>query len=166
MLAERGPNELSVRDVAARANVNHGLVHRHFGTKLGFVRAIVEDLSQHLHTARQEADLASTMELVSASPYFRVLSRCLLDGLDMRSIQTAFPLMHQLRREFEQLHEAGELRHDASVTLLLAMTVALGMGWALFEPFLMSSMGDHQCERQRLRLQAMDLWRKILAQAA
>jgi hypothetical protein len=27
-------------------------------------------------------------------------------------------------------------------------------------------MGDHQCERQRLRLQAMDLWRKMLAQAA
>src|SRR3954453_6082672 len=33
LVAERGPDGFSVRDIAARAGVNHALVHRHFGTK-------------------------------------------------------------------------------------------------------------------------------------
>ena len=33
LVAERGPDGFSVREVATRAGVNHALVHRHFGTK-------------------------------------------------------------------------------------------------------------------------------------
>src|SRR5262249_27423330 len=33
LFAERGPAATSIRDIAARSRVNHGLIHRHFGSK-------------------------------------------------------------------------------------------------------------------------------------
>src|SRR5271157_1434984 len=33
LFAEKGPAATSIREVAARAGVNHGLLHRHFGRK-------------------------------------------------------------------------------------------------------------------------------------
>lgn len=42
LVAERGPDGFSVRDVAARAEVNHALVHRHFGTKADVLQEVLE----------------------------------------------------------------------------------------------------------------------------
>jgi AcrR family transcriptional regulator len=42
LVAERGPDGFSVRDVAARADVNHALVHRHFGTKAEVLQEVLE----------------------------------------------------------------------------------------------------------------------------
>ena len=33
LFAERGPAATSIRDIASRSKVNHGLIHRHFGNK-------------------------------------------------------------------------------------------------------------------------------------
>ena len=41
LVAERGPDGFSVRDVAARADVNHALVHRHFGTKADVLEEVL-----------------------------------------------------------------------------------------------------------------------------
>lgn len=44
LFAERGPAATSIRDIAARAGVNHGLVFRHFGTKEQLVGAVLDHL--------------------------------------------------------------------------------------------------------------------------
>ena len=44
LFAERGPAATSIRDIAARSKVNHGLVFRHFGTKDQLVGAVLENL--------------------------------------------------------------------------------------------------------------------------
>ena len=48
MFAERGPAAASIRDIAARAHVNHGLVFRHFGTKEQLVAAVLDHLAANL----------------------------------------------------------------------------------------------------------------------
>ena len=48
LFAERGLAATSVRDIAARSRVNHGLIHRHFGSKDGLVAAVLDHLGQHL----------------------------------------------------------------------------------------------------------------------
>ena len=42
LFAERGPSAVSVRDIASLAGVNHGLIHRHFGSKEGLLRETLE----------------------------------------------------------------------------------------------------------------------------
>jgi hypothetical protein len=48
LFAERGPAATSIRDIAARSRVNHGLIHRHFGGKDALVGAVLDHLGQHL----------------------------------------------------------------------------------------------------------------------
>ena len=51
LIAERGTRSVTLRDIARKANVNHGLIVRHFGTKekliesvgLGLVSSIIEE---------------------------------------------------------------------------------------------------------------------------
>ena len=54
LFAERGPAATSIRDVAKRAAVNHGLIHRHFGSKERLVGAVLAYLGPYL------ADLLAT----------------------------------------------------------------------------------------------------------
>jgi len=48
LFAERGPAATSIRDIAARSKVNHGLVFRHFGTKDRLVGAVLDHLGTDL----------------------------------------------------------------------------------------------------------------------
>ncbi len=41
LVAESGPDGFSVREIAARAGVNHALVHRHFGTKADVLEQVL-----------------------------------------------------------------------------------------------------------------------------
>ena len=53
MLAESGPRSMSVRKVAARAEVNHGQVHHYFGGKQGLIEAAMAQMSEeHYENAR------------------------------------------------------------------------------------------------------------------
>ena len=49
LFAEKGPAATSVRDIAARSGVNHGLVYRHFGAKEQLVGAVLDYLSRVLN---------------------------------------------------------------------------------------------------------------------
>ena len=66
LFAERGPSATSIRDVAARAKVNHGLVHRHFGSKEKLVGAVLDHLAAELNTlldaGAPEADIDRALD--------------------------------------------------------------------------------------------------------
>lgn len=53
LFRERAPGRVTVREIAAAAGVNHGLVHRHFGGKPGLVREVMRRvLRETASTAR------------------------------------------------------------------------------------------------------------------
>src|ERR1700684_146216 len=60
LFAERPPSRVTIRDVAARAGVNHSLVHRHYGTKDTLRRAVMQlgssDYSKHIDELTDPAD--------------------------------------------------------------------------------------------------------------
>jgi len=83
LLAERSPRDVTVRDIADRARVNHALVHRHFGTKDELVRSVLraESASIAEHAAGRSPDAANLMAMLEAHPaYFRALARAVLDS--------------------------------------------------------------------------------------
>ena len=51
LFAEKGPAAVSVRDIAREAGVNHGLVHRHFGSKAGLLHDLMTTLSADIADA-------------------------------------------------------------------------------------------------------------------
>ena len=149
LFAERGPAATSIRDIAARSKVNHGLVFRHFGTKEKLVGAVLDHLSTATTTARQHG--ASDAEVEQAMErHLRVIARTLLDGYPVGQLQTHFPGMSQLL-EAARPH----FPDDRSARLAVANAAALQFGWRLFEPFLRASTGLDDLSDDELRQSVM-----------
>lgn len=86
LFAERPPSRVTIRDVAARAGVNHSLVHRHYGTKDNLLRAVMQlgssDYSKHIDelTDPAEAFRAGFAFAAAGDPVAAATARALLDG--------------------------------------------------------------------------------------
>src|SRR5699024_1009968 len=89
LFAERGPAATSIRDIAARSRVNHGLVFRHFGTKDQLVGAVLNHLGMTTTTLLQTAPTADVERAFDR--HMRVMARTLLDGYPAGQLQTQFP---------------------------------------------------------------------------
>jgi AcrR family transcriptional regulator len=135
LFAERGPAATSIRDIAARSSVNHGLIHRHFGSKDGLVGAVLDYLGQHLSgLLAAKADGSAIGAAVDRQ--LRVIARASLDGYAIGELQSRFPTMELLLDSVRERH-ATEL----GARLAAAHTIALQLGWILFGDFLRASTG-------------------------
>lgn len=150
----------SLRDIAADAGVNLGLVHRHFGSKDAVVRAAFSEAAEH---GRQEVASAETFaegarRLLSRAAsgddtYARMLALLLLDARNDLAVQDEFPTIARL-----QVLAGGEQR---PLVLLLFLSV---LGWPVFGPHLSGALGYPLAEDAQRDLQAL-LERLIAAKA-
>jgi AcrR family transcriptional regulator len=135
LFAERGPAATSIRDIATRSRVNHGLVYRHFGTKERLVGAVLDHLGESLTALLDDGAPADEIEK-AMDRHMRVMARALLDGYPVGQLQSHFPNVAMLvDRVVPRFDDEQEGR------LAAANAVALQMGWRLFEPFLRSATG-------------------------
>lgn len=147
LLSERGINEVSVRDIARHAGVNHGLVHRHFGSKMGLIKAVYDRLLDDLRAAATEFPEGSGLfpYLFQASRKQRHLQRirmyALLEGYSLREIQSEFPIADRMLASFRRAEATGRLASGLSPELATAAMLAASMGWLMFEPFLIEAAG-------------------------
>ena len=140
LFAERGLAATSIRDIAARSRVNHGLIHRHFGSKDGLVAAVLEYLGDHL--AELIADKADGGKVADAvDRQLRVLAYASLDGYPVGELQGRFPNMGVLIDAVRPQHPS-----ELSARLAAAHTIALQLGWVLFGDFLRASTGLEDLE--------------------
>ena len=137
LFAARGSAAVSVRDIAKRVRVNHGLVHRHFGSKetlkLQVMKRLVDRVNRDV-TDGSDQDLSfllrQTLKATGGhDAYFRILARALLDGEDVSTIQTRFPVARML---VQAAQTAGVERPKEFV----ARKMAAGLGWLIFEPYI------------------------------
>ena len=135
LFAERGLAATSIRDIAARSRVNHGLIHRHFGSKDELVGAVLDYLGGHL--AELLADDAEGSRIAEAvDRQLRVLAYASLDGYPIGELQSRFPTMGVLLDTVRPRHPT-----ELSARLAAAHTIALQLGWCLFGDFLRASTG-------------------------
>lgn len=135
LFAERGPAATSIRDIAARSNVNHGLVFRHFGAKEQLVGAVLEHLGTSLADLRHSGAPAAVVER-AVDRQLRVVARSLLDGYPVGQLQKRFPNVSELLDHVRLGHDS-----ETSARLAVANAMALRLGWRLFEPLLRSATG-------------------------
>ena len=164
LFATSGPADVSLRAIARAAGVNHGLVHRHFGTRDALVDRLLERIAAEW-TAEVQASgdfdgaidsiLGSPAEaLESASTWLRLLAWSLLTDPPGRSgeAQRRYATLDLLPGMLED-REPG----DATVTTAAAL--ALVFGWRFFHPYIRAALhleGEsfetlHEAIRQSLR---------------
>lgn len=134
LLAEHGPREMTIRKVAARAGVNHALIHRHYGTKDALIRAVVTEQSRQLGeraAALPRADAAAMLRLLQDYPaYWRVLARITLDEPSLlagRQLPAATAGLALL---------AGGTTADDDTRVAAAVAASTALGWLVFGPHL------------------------------
>jgi len=146
LFAERASGHVTVRDIAARADVNPALVHRYFGTKQNLMGAALEEAQLHVVT---QIDLmpdvvqgASTVfhAALQEREFVAFLARALLDGV-LSDLSAGNPAMRRLVERFEaEGEERGTRgRHDPHV--VVACLTSLTMGYALFGQFIRRGAG-------------------------
>lgn len=144
LVAERGPDGFSVRDIAARAGINHALVHRHFGTKAdvleqtlaaeaeAVVSAIVGSGLPTSGTAGADV-VAELLDLLADRPtYWRTLVHAVLD-----SPEAAVPGTASTTELFSSLwrnNDPGNAVHTSVAGLSV-------LGWLIFGEFMTDATG-------------------------
>jgi AcrR family transcriptional regulator len=155
LFAVRGPAATSIREVAARSGVNHGLVYRHFGTKEDLVSAVLDHVSDRFNDAVASGSDRADLE---AERQWRVLARAILDGYPVGRLQHRFPFVVQLMEEARR-----STGNDTAARLAAGHVVALELGWRLFEPFLRSATGLEDLDPDALWRATSDLSRRVLS---
>lgn len=147
LFAERGPDAVTVREVADRAGVNHALIHRHYGTKEELVRVVIAGAIDRLAgVARGTANTGEDLRGVIAGtrreePAIRLLAWAILVGYPIESVWPDYPAFHRVQSvlaDEQALTEGGD-REDPRITV--ATAAAMLLGWILFTPFLDRAAG-------------------------
>ena len=145
LFAERGPAATSIRDIAARSKVNHGLVFRHFGTKEQLVGAVLDHLGANLTDLLRSDAPADVLER-ALDRQMRVMARTVLDGYPAAQLQKRFPNVADLLDRVQSIHD-----NETSARLAVANALALQFGWRLFAPILRSATGIDELTDAELR---------------
>lgn len=146
LIRHQSLSEISVRDVAAEAGVNHGLVHRHFGSRENLVRAATAQVAEALHRAPPDGSglAASTFRALAQRPeVVRVLASACLDGR-AQLLQAASPSPERLEEIVASVRAAmGDLglAWQPDPQVLNAYVVSSILGWWLFRPALAEGFG-------------------------
>lgn len=162
LVAERGPDGFSVRDIAGRAGVNHALVHRHFGTKAGVLEQVLAAEAEAVVAAVVESGLptsgqapgevvARLLDVLAARPtYWRALVQAVLDAPEAATPGTA-----STTELFSGLWRGG----DAGSADATAAAASMVLGWLLFGEFLAETTGaDPDAVRRRVADQVSALF--------
>ena len=167
LLAEVGPNGMSVRTVAAKAGVNHGLVHHYFGGKQGLVEASARQLAlEHLQHAHERADGALVpppLTLGEDAQYLRTMVRLVLDGhleTAVREIVEGYSIPGEIQQRIASRFPDGQAPPE--VKARLAVTFAMEMGWAALEPLVLKMADVGESEMEDVRTSARALARRFI----
>jgi AcrR family transcriptional regulator len=157
LFAEKGPAATSIREVAARAGVNHGLLHRHFGSKSQLLAATLQQLADSAAALR--ASDAAPAEIEAAYEFqARVMVRSMLDGFPVEELQQRFPGMEAFLKQVQADHS-----DDRTARLLAAHGMALQIGWGLMGPTLRVAFGLQDLDDTAIRTAVAEQIAHIIA---
>lgn len=161
LFAQRGPAAVGVREIARYAQVNHGLIHRHFGSKHGLLQAVLGHLASEIARNVGEASpdealgglVGSVLGATSKQgAWLRIMAWAILDGVDIGEIQGQFPMAERMVAA-ARANAQGPLDPEARVTLIMSA----GLGMMLFGPFLQRATGQDDLQWARSRKQILTL---------
>ena len=161
LFIERGPSNVTVRDIAARAGVSHTLVHAYLGTKEDVLIAVVTRGDQAIKESAEGLpglrDAARSMlgELRHSQPqHLRTVASIALSDVPYGRLGAAFPSIAALREradlEFGRTDVGRSRRLEIAPNFLIAALVALAVGWGSVEDYLIPAAGLEDLDREAI----------------
>jgi TetR/AcrR family transcriptional regulator, repressor for neighboring sulfatase len=167
LFAEKGIEAVSTREIAAKAHVNSGLVHRHFGNKEALLREVLENMTAQISALDPDGEeSAILMRFFQAvrerETYWKLLARTMLDGQPIDYVQGTFPTIGFATEVIRELQSRGKGPTDFDPRAVAALVTAMAFGWLVFEPWLIAASGYHEDEKTVAGREAIRLVKYIL----
>jgi len=170
LLAKHSPTEISLRQIATAANVNHSLIHRYFRTKESVILAVHDRIIDKLGQQFSDIDtldgnIEKLFKINAENPSRRILlARAMLDGADPQLIRHHFPTVYHLIELLRKKKAEAKTPTKFEAETLAAFFVASVMGWFLYEPFLLASTGLDKQNKDKVHRQVIEILEKMAEQ--
>jgi len=137
-----GPNQLSIRDIADHAGVNHAQIHHYFGGKQGLLESTYKQLAfehmEQLERRNVNPDNLGEEPLSDITDnYFRAIIRAVLDKkMDLVRIQVdaGYSMSRKTLAELTKL--SGLKKPTAEIKAAVALVMALEFGYASMKDYI------------------------------
>jgi AcrR family transcriptional regulator len=137
-----GPNQLSIRDIADHAGVNHAQIHHYFGGKQGLLESTYKQLAfehmEQLERRNVNPDNLGEEPLSDITDnYFRAIIRAVLDDkMDLVRIQVdaGYSMSKKTLKELTKL--SGLKKPTAEIKAAVALVMALEFGFASMKDYI------------------------------
>ena len=155
LFVERGPAAVSLRDVARRASVNHGLIHHYIGSRDDLLELVFTRATERARAAVVDlddpADALDALRSLSGSSdsYARLLAWALLEGHD--------PAQFHGRSAALEAIAQGSGRDTRALRVALAASMVQTLGWKLFGEYALLAAGLDDEDASSVRT-SMDEW--------
>jgi TetR/AcrR family transcriptional regulator, repressor for neighboring sulfatase len=175
LMAERSPSEVSLREIAERAGVNYGMIHRHYGTKERLLVEIFQLFTDYgADHIRASATIDEAIErtfTIDAGGFARILAWVALDGVAPERTFADTSGMAVFQSLIEQRWAAGDgppaarpERFDPRVVssvVMLLITV-----WEFYAPYMqqVDDFGDR--DLADVKVEVLELLRTLVAATA
>jgi AcrR family transcriptional regulator len=158
LFTSKGVGSVSLRDIAASANVQVALISRYLGTRDDLIDAVMADLADQVAKDVVERPLEQqSFEPDSAlGRWTRLLAYFTVTGRDVSRVAERNPV----RALAQVAHDAYGL-DDQAARLRGAQVVASALGWRLLEPYLVAAGGLEDVPLASLHDALTDLHRRI-----
>ncbi len=168
LFAGRGVAAVSVRDIAAEAGVNHGLIHRHFGSKENLRLAVQDRLMEKInesigeYSSYREGLVRGVRAIEENEEFWKVLARTFLDGPFEGDVQSAFPFMSNMVELLSEEQKKGTVRDSIDPRILVAGGIALVFGLFVFENYIIPATGLEKEEYGDIKNTIITTWLSIV----
>jgi AcrR family transcriptional regulator len=154
LFRERSPADVTLREIAAEAGVNHSLLYRYFRTKEAILASVfynvVGDIRANFIEAPEgRAALREVQYLHDAPGYARALAWAILEGTNLDLLFTNPDTGGEEHEPPMSKAPLKKPRRDADIDsrVVVASFLVLAMGWDLYEPYLLRITGMESVDK-------------------
>ena len=146
LIAERGPSNVSLREIAEAAGVNFGLVYQYLGTREELLREVYQAAAKRSAVQLEQIDdLADAVGALMSAPgtsIGRIMAWAVLEGGYPADVLGPSPALVHVAKLIGG-HAAGEPVESPGDDdrLLAAFLLVATMAWRLFSPIGLTSAG-------------------------
>ncbi|HQV58148.1 MAG TPA: helix-turn-helix domain-containing protein [Ilumatobacteraceae bacterium] len=158
LMAERGPSNVPLRDVAEAAGVNFGLIYRYLGTKEDLLRAVYQRVSQRsagqMEAVDDLADAVASIVTTGDSGIGRTMAWAALEGdypADVFGQSAALDHIALLAARQRGTDVVGE-----DDRLLAGFLLMFALSWRLFSAIGLSSAGLNSADAKRFEPRVLE----------
>jgi len=150
-----GPNQLSIRDIADHAGVNHAQIHHYFGGKDGLLIATYKLLAfEHIEQLQRRNVSPDNMirEPLGdiTNNYFKAIIRAVLDNrMDLVRVQVNSNLSMSKKTLDQLVKLKNKKKPTADMKAAIALIIVLEFGLASMKPYIMEVLDINEKEMKK-----------------